>query len=214
MVIGANVGECAPITTDYIWRCRDNGGKLIVADPRMTPISRNADLYLPVRPGTDLALLIGMLHVILRDKLQNDEISSRAHHAASSAGGIACKAWDPRTGRGDDRRASRSHREGGALVRRGAIARSRCTRAAWSTIRRAWRIAWRVINLALATGNIGREGAAADDHRPGQRAGWPRARPEVRPIAGAALASTIRKARAHVAKRLGRHAGRDSAGRA
>ena len=59
MVIGANIGECAPITTDYIWRCRDNGGKLIVADPRMTPIARNADLYLPVRPGTDLALLMG-----------------------------------------------------------------------------------------------------------------------------------------------------------
>src|SRR4051794_10626182 len=54
--IGANVGECAPITTDYIWRCRDNGGRLIVADPRMTPISRNADLFLPLRPGTDLAL--------------------------------------------------------------------------------------------------------------------------------------------------------------
>ena len=51
MVIGANIGECAPITTDYIWRARDNGAKLIVADPRFTPIARNADLYLPVRPG-------------------------------------------------------------------------------------------------------------------------------------------------------------------
>ena len=58
-VIGANIGDCAPITTDYIWRCRDKGGKLIVADPRMTPITRNADLYLPLRPGTDLALLDG-----------------------------------------------------------------------------------------------------------------------------------------------------------
>ncbi len=37
----------------------------------MTPITRNADLYLPVRPGTDLALLMGMLHVILRDGLQD-----------------------------------------------------------------------------------------------------------------------------------------------
>jgi assimilatory nitrate reductase catalytic subunit len=71
MVIGANVGDCAPITTDYIWRCRDRGGKLIVVDPRMTPISRNADLYLPVRPGTDLALLRGILHVILRDGLED-----------------------------------------------------------------------------------------------------------------------------------------------
>src|SRR5205814_10610002 len=67
-VIGANIGDCAPIATDYIWRCRDNGGKLIVADPGMTPITRNADLYLPLRPGTDLALLLAMLHVIVRDK--------------------------------------------------------------------------------------------------------------------------------------------------
>src|SRR5262252_941465 len=68
LVIGANVGECAPITTSYIWRCRDRGGQLIVVDPRFTPIARNADLYLPVRPGTDLQLLMGMLHVILRDR--------------------------------------------------------------------------------------------------------------------------------------------------
>src|SRR5947207_1168218 len=71
LVAGANIGECAPITTDYVWRCRDNGGKLIVVDPRMTPITRNADLYLPVRPGTDVALFMGLLHVILRDGLEN-----------------------------------------------------------------------------------------------------------------------------------------------
>lgn len=71
-VIGANIGECYPITSDNIWRSRDNGGKLIVADPRLTPISRNADLFLRLRPGTDLALLSGMLHVVLRDNLQDD----------------------------------------------------------------------------------------------------------------------------------------------
>ena len=70
-VIGANVGECAPITTDYIWRARDRGAKLIVADPRMTPITRNTDLFLPLRPGTDLVLLMSMLHVILRDGLED-----------------------------------------------------------------------------------------------------------------------------------------------
>src|SRR6476646_6844151 len=69
LIAGANIAECAPITTDYVWRCRDNGGKLILIDPRFTPIARNADLYLPVRPGTDLALLMGMLHVIIRDGL-------------------------------------------------------------------------------------------------------------------------------------------------
>jgi assimilatory nitrate reductase catalytic subunit len=55
-VAGANVAECAPITTQYLWQMRDRGGRLIVSDPRMTPITRNADLYLPVRPGTDVAL--------------------------------------------------------------------------------------------------------------------------------------------------------------
>src|SRR5439155_3987183 len=77
LVAGANIGECAPITTDYIWRCRDNGGRLIVVDPRMTPITRNADLYLPVRPGTDVVLLMGLLHVILRDGLENRDFISQ-----------------------------------------------------------------------------------------------------------------------------------------
>src|SRR5438128_12606577 len=70
LLAGSNVADCSPITTDYIWRCRDRGGELIVIDPAMTPITRNADLYLPVRPGTDLALFMGMLHVILRDGLE------------------------------------------------------------------------------------------------------------------------------------------------
>ncbi len=42
IVAGSNVAECFPITTDYLWRMRDNGGKLIVVDPRRTPICRNA----------------------------------------------------------------------------------------------------------------------------------------------------------------------------
>jgi assimilatory nitrate reductase catalytic subunit len=54
LVTGANVAECAPITTDYIWRMRDAGGKLIVIDPRMTPIVRNADLYLASRAASRL----------------------------------------------------------------------------------------------------------------------------------------------------------------
>src|SRR5215813_4524837 len=65
MAIGANIGECAPITTDYIWRARDNGAKIIVLDPRMTPIARTADLYIPVRSGGDIGVFNGMLHVML-----------------------------------------------------------------------------------------------------------------------------------------------------
>ena len=65
LVAGANIAECAPITTDYLWQARENGGKLIVLDPRMTPIARNADLFIPVRPGGDIGVFNGMLHVMI-----------------------------------------------------------------------------------------------------------------------------------------------------
>ena len=62
---GANVAECAPITTDYIWRARDRGAKLIMIDPRVTPLARTADLHIPVRSGGDSALMNGILHVVI-----------------------------------------------------------------------------------------------------------------------------------------------------
>ena len=65
ILAGTNVAECFPILTDYIWRARDNGAKIIVIDPRITPIARTADLYLPVRPGRDIALAHGILHVMV-----------------------------------------------------------------------------------------------------------------------------------------------------
>ena len=87
-VIGANVGDCAPITTDYIWRGRDNGARLIVADPRMTPITRNADLYLPLRPGTDLVLLMSILYVIQREGLEDRAFIEKIHDGLRCRGGI------------------------------------------------------------------------------------------------------------------------------
>ncbi|MBI3854830.1 MAG: molybdopterin oxidoreductase family protein [Planctomycetes bacterium] len=66
IVAGSNIGECFPILTDYLWRARDNGAKIIVIDPRATPIGRTADLLLPVKPGRDSALMNGILHVCIR----------------------------------------------------------------------------------------------------------------------------------------------------
>lgn len=65
ILAGTNVGECFPILTDYIWKARDNGARIIVIDPRMTPIARTADLFIPIRPGRDSALMNGLLHVCL-----------------------------------------------------------------------------------------------------------------------------------------------------
>jgi assimilatory nitrate reductase catalytic subunit len=78
LVAGANVGECFPILTDYLWRARDAGARLIFVDPRATPVARTSDLFLPVRPGRDSALLNGLLHVCLaRGWVDRDFIRDR-----------------------------------------------------------------------------------------------------------------------------------------
>ncbi len=65
LIAGANIAECAPITTDYLWRARENGAKIIVLDPRLTPIARTVDLFIPVRSGGDIGIFNGMLHVMI-----------------------------------------------------------------------------------------------------------------------------------------------------
>src|SRR5437867_2817372 len=74
---GTNLGECFPILTDYVWRARDNGAKIIVIDPRMTPIARTADLFLPVKPGRDSALANGILHVMIERGWIDEEFIDR-----------------------------------------------------------------------------------------------------------------------------------------
>lgn len=69
MVVGSNVAECFPVAMQWIWQARDRGARLIVVDPRETPIARTADLWLPVRPGTDIALLNAMLRVLIDEHL-------------------------------------------------------------------------------------------------------------------------------------------------
>ncbi|MDA3874467.1 MAG: molybdopterin oxidoreductase family protein [Kiritimatiellae bacterium] len=68
MICGSNVSETFPTLTHWIWRARDPGGKLIVVDPRLTPIARTADLHLAVRPGRDSALY----GAILRELIEHD----------------------------------------------------------------------------------------------------------------------------------------------
>jgi assimilatory nitrate reductase catalytic subunit len=64
-IAGSNVAECSPITTNYVWQAREQGAKVIVQDPRITPIARTCDLFLPVRPGRDAALFAGVLNLMI-----------------------------------------------------------------------------------------------------------------------------------------------------
>ncbi len=66
LLIGSNTTECHPLIARRILRAKEKGAKLIVVDPRRMQISRFADLVINLRPGTDVALLNGIMHIILK----------------------------------------------------------------------------------------------------------------------------------------------------
>ncbi|HLG71539.1 MAG TPA: molybdopterin-dependent oxidoreductase, partial [Chloroflexota bacterium] len=72
LIAGANVGECFPIVTRWLWQARDNGASLIVLDPRETPTARTADVWLPLKPGTDVAILNAMLRVLIHEGMVDE----------------------------------------------------------------------------------------------------------------------------------------------
>jgi predicted molibdopterin-dependent oxidoreductase YjgC len=67
--IGTNMTECHPVAATGLKKAMARGAKLIVADPRRIDLAEKADVFLPLRVGTDSALLLGMAHVIARDGL-------------------------------------------------------------------------------------------------------------------------------------------------
>ncbi|MDR2825167.1 MAG: molybdopterin-dependent oxidoreductase [Deltaproteobacteria bacterium] len=72
-IIGSNTSEAHPVLFRRIAKRKETSPdvKIIVADPRKTNTARIADLHLPFIAGTDLALLNGMAHIIVRDELDN-----------------------------------------------------------------------------------------------------------------------------------------------
>ena len=57
--IGTNMTECHPVAATRIKKALKRGAKMIVADPRKTDLADMADLYLPIRVGSDVASLAG-----------------------------------------------------------------------------------------------------------------------------------------------------------
>jgi sulfite reductase (NADPH) flavoprotein alpha-component len=72
-VIGSNMADCHPILFLRMADRLKAGAKLIVVDPRRTTTAEKADLFLQIRPGTDLALLNGILHVLVTDGAIDEE---------------------------------------------------------------------------------------------------------------------------------------------
>jgi assimilatory nitrate reductase catalytic subunit len=93
-ISGANVGECAPITTEYVWQARENGARIIVVDPRITPLARTCDLFLPVKPGRDVALFNGILHLMIENNWL-DRVFISEHTVGFGAVAGHVKDWTP-----------------------------------------------------------------------------------------------------------------------
>ncbi|MET7338834.1 bifunctional nitrate reductase/sulfite reductase flavoprotein subunit alpha [Nonomuraea sp. NPDC005650] len=72
-VIGANMADCHPILFLRLMDRVKAGARLIVVDPRRTATAAKADLFLQIRPGTDLALLNGLLHLLVENGHVDEE---------------------------------------------------------------------------------------------------------------------------------------------
>ncbi|MFD5797569.1 molybdopterin oxidoreductase family protein [Streptomyces diastatochromogenes] len=67
ILVGSNLAETMPPSLRFFSELRENGGTLIVVDPRRTKTAEQADLHLAPRPGTDLALALGLLHLVVAE---------------------------------------------------------------------------------------------------------------------------------------------------
>jgi predicted molibdopterin-dependent oxidoreductase YjgC len=109
LVIGPNTTACHPILAQRIIRAKENGAKLIVADPRRIQLSRLADVAVQHRLGSDVALLNGLMHIIIENGWQAaDYIETRTEGFAALADAVA---QYPRAGRRNYRVAPGDHKK-------------------------------------------------------------------------------------------------------
>ena len=64
VLVGSNLAETMPPAARHLDRLRENGGHVVVIDPRRTPTADRADTFLQPVPGTDLPLALGLLHLL------------------------------------------------------------------------------------------------------------------------------------------------------
>jgi anaerobic selenocysteine-containing dehydrogenase len=74
LVCGGNpIVSHPPRGRDILEGVKKNGAKLIVVDPRRTQLASHADIWLPIRPGTDVLLLLAMLHTIIEEEIYDGD---------------------------------------------------------------------------------------------------------------------------------------------
>lgn len=78
LIAGNNTAECHPLAMRWVVRAQKRGAKVIVVDPRFNRTAAVADIYAPIRPGTDIAYLSAIVKYIIDNK-QYDETYLRDH---------------------------------------------------------------------------------------------------------------------------------------
>lgn len=73
LLIGSNPEEAHPVLGMQIRRAVEEGAKLIVVDPRNIGLAAHADIHLKLRPGTNVAFANGMVHVLIKEGLIDEE---------------------------------------------------------------------------------------------------------------------------------------------
>jgi formate dehydrogenase major subunit len=67
---GSNMAECHPVGFQWVLEAKARGATLIHVDPRLTRTGALADLHVPIRAGTDIALLGGLINYVLSNGLE------------------------------------------------------------------------------------------------------------------------------------------------
>nr|MBA3327070.1 molybdopterin-dependent oxidoreductase [Solirubrobacterales bacterium] len=157
LLLGTNTAACHPIAWSRIRDRQAEGAFVICADPRATATARASDLHLPVRPGTDLALLSGLLHVVERDGLVDAAFVER-HTTGWEETLAVAREWAPD-------RAAEVCGVRAELIEAAArrFAGAGAAMALWSMGANQSSVGTlknrALINLCLATGHIGRPGS-------------------------------------------------------
>ena len=65
--MGSNMAECHPVGFQWVMEAKERGARVIHVDPRFTRTSAMADLHVPIRAGSDIAFLGGVIRYILEN---------------------------------------------------------------------------------------------------------------------------------------------------
>ncbi|MEP7341752.1 MAG: molybdopterin oxidoreductase family protein [Acidobacteriota bacterium] len=99
LLVGSNTAETMPPIMQYFDAQRRNGGKLIVADPRLSPTAQTASVHLRLTPGSDAALANGLMHLLVRDGLIDREFIQNHTESFEQVRSLAASYWPERVER-------------------------------------------------------------------------------------------------------------------